>query len=377
MSSIKVLVVGGGNIGATLACHIKHSHPEHNVRMYVRDDSRFGDSLEFTDVERGEKYRIVLDSVSSDPSSVARDAEIVFICLPHFAVEKAFSDLARYVANDCLVGVVPGSGGCEFCFDKIFCGRARLFGFQRVPFVARLNEYGHSTSLLGWKPFSVVGSLRRCDLETACETVRACGLETDAADNFLAVSLAPSNPIIHTTCVYGLFRAHRIDESYSRVKRLYEEWSDKESSIMITMDEELHRLFNAIPELDMSSVKPLTKHYESPDAAALTKKILSIPSFHDLLSPMKTAEDGKAKVDLSSRMFVEDFPYGLAIIRAFGEIFGIGMPTVDRVLGWYSEWVGAGYYVGGRFAGPGLKKTGIPQNYGIRTPSQVVELYRN
>lgn len=377
MKKMNILVVGGGNIGTTLACYIKNLHPEYSVRMYVRDPSRFGDLISLKDTERSVAYDVRLDGISDDPAAVACGADVVYVCLPHFAVERAFRDIAPFVSEGCLVGVVPGSGGCEFYFDSIFGGRARLFGFQRVPFVARLIKYGHSTNLMSWKPYSVVGTLRYGDLQDACSVVKACGLRTVQAANYLAVSLAPSNPIIHTACIYGLFSGHTVDEVYPNVKRLYEEWGDEESSNMLAMDAELHSLFEAVPNLDMSSVRPLCEHYESPDARALTRKILSIPSFKNLLSPMKAATNGGTCVDLNSRMFTEDFPFGLAIIRGFGELFGMAMPTVDKILSWYSDWTGADYYESGRFAGKGLSETGIPQNYGIRTPEQVMELYGN
>lgn len=371
---MNVLVVGGGNIGTALACHIKQSHPHHHVRLLVRNSGRFADSIVLKDVEKQTTGSVVLDVISSHPEEAADRAEIAFVCLPHFAVERAFRNIEPHVEDGCFVGVIPGSGGCEFYFDEIFHGRARLFGFQRVPFVARLEKYGHIAQILSWKPCSVLGTLRKSDLESACASVEACGLTLERADNYLAISLAPSNPVIHTACVYGLFNGHSRHELYPRVKRLYEEWGDAESSIMIAMDEELHALFDCIHELDMSSVRSLTEHYESPDASSLTRKILSIPSFRELLSPMKLV-DGGAVVDLSSRMFTEDFPYGLAIIRGFGDIYKIEMPVIDRILGWYSAWTDAGYYKEGAFAGEGLVHTGIPQNYGIVNPNQVVELY--
>lgn len=371
---MNVLVVGGGNIGTALACHIKQSNLCHNVRLLVRNSERFADAIVLKDIERKTTVRVVLDAISSHPEEAAAGAEIVFVCLPHFAVERAFYDIEPYVVDGCLVGVIPGSGGCEFYFDRVFHGRARLFGFQRVPFVARLEEYGRIAQILSWKPYCVLGTLRKGDLEPACTSVESCGLALERADNYLAISLAPSNPVIHTACAYGMFNGHSPHEIYPRVKRLYEEWGDAESSIMIAMDEELHALFGYIHELDMSSVRPLTEHYESPDAPSLTRKILSIPSFQDLLSPMKPV-DGGATADLSSRMFTEDFPFGLALIRGFGEIYQIEMPVIDRVLGWYSAWVHADYYEENAFVGAGLARTGIPQNYGICHPSQVVELY--
>ena len=374
---MKVTIVGGGHIGTALTSYIKHSYPSYEVRLFTRRPERFAKELTCNDWEGATSYRVVPDVVSSDPSEAAQDADIVFIALPHFAVEKAFSDLAPYVAEGCFVGVLPGSGGFEFFFDKYFKGNARLFGFQRVPFTAKLAEYGHEVNLKSWKPYSVVGTLRSRDLDEACAAIESCGLKTRRADNFLAVSLTPSNPVLHTSRTYEIFGSHPRDYEFPEHFHFYVGWGNKASETLFAMDSELHRLFEAIPELDMSSVKPLGEHYEAPTIEAMTKKINSIATFQTVMAPMKPSADtpGTFVADTQSRLFTEDYPWGLAIIRAYCEIFGVKAPTIDRVLGWYADYLGLEYYVNGEFCGKDLVHTGIPQTHGISTPEQVLALY--
>lgn len=374
---MNVCVVGGGHIGTTLSAYIKQSYPEYSVKLMTRRPERFGEAIKVNDIEGGFSYDVALDAISADSSIAAAQADIVFIALPHFAIEKAFSDIASHVAEGAFVGVIPGSGGSEFFFERYFGDRAHMFGFQRVPFTAKLVEYGHETNLKSWKPFSVVGTLKKSDLEEACLRVERCGLKTEKAANYLAVSLTPSNPVLHTARTHDIFGAFSPDHEFSEWGKFYVGWTDDASRTMLAVDDELHRLFDAIPELDMSSVLPLVQHYEAPTVEAMTEKINSIPTFQTVMAPMKPSPctDGAFVADTSSRLFTEDFPWGLCVIRAYCEIFGVASPTIDGLLQWYQRYMGVEYFVGGKFAGKDLAQTGIPQNHGITTPSQVLALF--
>ena len=374
---MNVCVVGGGHIGTTLAAYIKNNYPEYSVTLFTRRPERFGDSIKVNDVEGGVSYDVELNAISSDPSVAAAGADIVFVALPHFAVEKAFSDIAPFVSPGAYVGVIPGSGGSEFFFGRYFGENAHMFGFQRVPFTAKLVEYGHETNLKSWKPFSVVGTLKKDDLDEACQRVESCGLQTERAANYLAVSLTPSNPVLHTSRTYDLFGQFEPDHEFDEWGKFYVGWTDDASRTMLAVDDELHALFRAIPELDMSSVLPLTQHYEAPTVEAMTRKINSIPTFQTVMAPMKPSprNEGKFVADTSSRLFTEDFPWGLCVIRAYCEIFGVDTPTIDRLLMWYQEYMGLEYFIDGAFRGRDLAQTGIPQNYGITLPEQVIALF--
>ena len=373
---MKVCVVGGGHIGTTLVCYIKHHDPDKQVYLYTRRPERFAARLRCNDIEGGFSYEVTPDGVSGDPAEAAGKADLVFVALPHFAVEKAFLDIAPHVAEDACVGVLPGGGGCEFFFGKYFREKQTLFGFQRVPFTAKLEAYGRETNLKSWKPFSVVGTQKPERLEEARRRIEDCGLRTEPAPNYLSVALTPTNPILHTSRIFELFGAWDRDHRFPERKKFYVGWSDEASRTMLAMDGELHQLLKRIPELDTAAIRPLSEHYESPTVEAMTHKINSIPTFQSVYAPMAETEGGGFRADLSSRMFTEDFPWGLAIIRAYCELFDSPAPVMDQVLGWYASYMGLNWYVDGFFCGPDLQKTGVPQRYGIQSKEELLAYYR-
>lgn len=371
---MKISIVGGGHIGTALVCYIKHTHPEFKVTLYTRRPELFSTEIKCNDIEQNTSYYSMPDVISNDAEIATSGADIVFIALPHFAIEKAFADIAPYISENAYIGVLPGGGGCEFIFNKYFDSNKTLFGFQRVPFTAKLEKYGIEVNLKSWKPFSVVGTLKPERIEKACELIEACGLKTKKASNYLEVALTPTNPILHTSRTYELFGKYDVNYKYATKFKFYVGWSDEASATLFAMDKELHNLLDAMEGINTEAIRPLSEHYESPTIEALTAKINSIPTFQTVYAPMKEVEGGYV-ADTTSRMFTEDFPWGLAVIRSYFDLFNIKAPMMDKVLGWYADYMGLEWYVDGKFCGKDLTKTGIIQNYGIKTKEELLKLY--
>lgn len=373
---MRICIIGSGHIGTTLACYFKHYNSRAHVSLYTRHPERFTGTIKCNDIEKKISYIEHIDCVSNDPYKVGKDADIVFIALPHFAVEKAFQDIAPYVSQKAFIGVLPGGGGCEFFFNKYFDRDKTLFGFQRVPFTAKLVDYGKETNLKSWKPYSVVGTQRSDRIDTTCEIIEKCGLKTKPANNYLSIALTPTNPILHTSRTYDIFRNYDRDHVFDDRFKYYVGWTDHASETMLTMDEELHTLLNNISEIDTSIILPLTEHYEAPTIKAMTEKINSIQTFQSVYAPLVQVDNGNGFVaDTTSRMFTEDFPWGLAIFRSYFEIIGIKAHMMDIVLSWYAKYMGYDWYIDGKFCGKDLKNTGILQNYGIETKKQLLMFY--
>ena len=373
---MNICIVGGGHIGTTLACFIKHHSPLDHVSIYTRRPEQFAHIIKCNDWEGGFSFEEQIDCISNCPFEAANQADIVFVALPHFAVEKAFADIAPYVSEKAFIGVLPGGGGCEFFFSKYFKPTQSLFGFQRVPFTAKLQNYGHETNLKSWKPFSVVGTQKKERINHACELIEKCGLHTRKAANYLSVALTPTNPILHTSRTYEIFGSYDKTHIFESKLKFYVGWTDFASEVLFAMDTELHCLLNAITEFDTSSILPLSIHYEAATVPEMTKKINSIATFQTVYAPMKESETNNGYIaDLSSRMFTEDFPWGLIIIRAYCDYFNTKAPVMDKILNWYANYMGFDWFQNGKMCGKDLTKTGIPSAYGISSKKDLLSFY--
>ena len=152
--------------------------------------------------------------------------------------------------------------------------------------------------------------------------------------NFLNLTMTPSNPILHTTRLRTLFEDWHPGVTYDSVPLFYEEWDDASSELLIACDEEVQEICRILPEFQLTDVKSLRVHYESPTVDAMTKKISSIQAFKGLTTP--TVEiDGKLIPDLHSRYFTADFSYGLTIIKQIADLAGVKTPNIDATMNWY------------------------------------------
>lgn len=372
-TKLNVCIVGGGHIGTTLACYIKHAYSEHRVNLYTWHSEKFSDTIKCNDIENERSYTVTIDKVSSDPRYVIADSDIIFVALPHFMIEKAFSDISPYVKDGAVIGVIPGGGGCEFFFEKYFNRNITLFGFQRVPFTAKVAEYGRETNLKSWKPYSVVGTIYKDRIDDVCELIENCGLKTKKASDYLEIALTPTNPILHTSRTFELFGKFDRGHIFEHKMKFYVGWGNEASQILFSMDSELHQLLDSL-EIDTSAIIPLSEHYESHSVDAMTKKINSIATFQSVYAPLKEVEKGFV-TDTDSRMFSEDFPWGLLVFRSYFDFFNIKAPTMDRLLQWYSSYMGYDWYDGDRLIYDNLKSTGAIQKYGISSGEDLINFY--
>lgn len=105
------------------------------------------------------------------------------------------------------------------------------------------------------------------------------------------------------------------------------------------MDNELHDLIRAIP-INLSEVIPLTTHYESNTVTEMTKKLSSIQSLQDINAPLiLDSNTSKYKLDLNSRYFTEDFPFGLKILIEYALLFDVKTPTMNTVYKCYEDFI--------------------------------------
>ena len=332
---MNITLIGGGNIGMLMAAEL--ANQGYTVTVYTSKAACWQNQIEVFDAKDRFLLKGDISCITTDIKQAVISADILFITVPAQIFLNVSQELFPYVKEGQYVGVVPGSGGAEFAFKPLIDRGCILFGLQRVHSIARIKECGKSVYMLGRKKKLEVGAIP-CEhsAEIAAILEKMFGIVCEALPNYLAVTLTPSNPILHTVRLYTMFKNHHQGKTYDRNYLFYEEWTDEASEMLISCDAELQALCNRIP-LELSSVKSLCEYYESYTPHEMTVKIRGIEAFKGILSPMKHIEEKKWIPDFESRYFVADFSYGLKVIKELCDLFGIENKQITKVWKWYQK----------------------------------------
>lgn len=326
---MKVCIVGGGSLGHVCAAFFS-AKGSSQVNVFTQRPEAWSHTLEIVDCN-GENMTGTLDVISSQPAEALAGCDIILLCLPGFAIEQTLQKIAPVIGN-AVVGSIVSSTGFFFMAHRVLGPDARLFGFQRVPFIARTVEYGHAANLLGYKSQLAIAVENVEDTETFRQQVATlCQTPVQLLSHYLEAALTNSNPILHTGRLYTMWGDWAGETTPERLL-FYESWTDAASEMLITMDREFFLLLDRLGLAD-KSIQPLLVYYESHDAQSLTRKIRSIQAFKGIGAPMKQTADGWIP-DFSSRYFTEDFPFGLGFIVSLAKEHNVPTPTLDKVLAW-------------------------------------------
>ena len=327
----KVCICGGGNLGHVVTGFLA-AHQDCEVSLLTRHPERWQHQLEISTPE-GEKLQGTIQHITSNPAEVIPEADIVLFCLPGFSIREELKLIRPHLSAKTAVGTVVSSTGFFFEAMAILPATTPLFGFQRVPFIARTIEYGRSAALLGYKPTLHVAIEQTEDKEPLRALIEhLLHTPTVLMQSHYEVSLTNSNPLLHPSRLYAMWKDWHEGMVYPEHTLFYEQWTDEASQLLIDMDREFFALLNVLP-VRKGSIPTILDYYESTDAASLTRKLQSIEAFKGIRSPMKQVEGGFVP-DIDSRYFTEDFPYGLRIIQQLARKHHITTPVIDKVMAW-------------------------------------------
>lgn len=324
----KICICGGGSLGIVCAgvflqkglkVDILTGHPNNWIKNICVTDNN------------GKIFKGSLNNISNDPQQVIPNSDLVFLTVPGFIIEKTLNEIKPFLDDDTIVGSVVSSTGFFFAAHRILNANQCIFGFQRVPFIARQREYGKSGDILGYKPMLniCIENSKNPNLINNLEWLFNTPIQL--LNNFYEASLTNSNPILHTGRLYSLWHNYK-GESFPAQSFFYSDWTDEASELLIKMDDEFQLLLNALG-LQQGAIPTLLEYYESNDASALTQKIKSIKAFQSIKSPMIKIKSGWVP-DFNSRYFTEDFPFGLRFIKGLAEQHHIDTPNINMVYNW-------------------------------------------
>lgn len=328
---MKICICGGGNLGHVVAGFIA-AQQTHEVCLLTRQPKRWSQEITI-DTPTGNSLKGRLHCISNNPSEVASDADFVLLCLPGYSIREVLMQIKETLLPHTSVGSVVCSTGFFLEAMEILPQMQPLFGFQRVPFISRITEYGHRARLMGYKESLNMAVEQTSDPTRLCNTMQQL-LQTPIhlLHSFYEATLSNSNPLLHPSRLYSLWKDWHEGIVYPRIPLFYEEWTEEAAELYLAMDNELQALITQLP-VTPGSIATVLDYYESHDVPSLAAKLRSIKAFQGIAAPMKE-QDGGYIPDFNSRYFTEDFPYGLAIVHRLAHEKNIDIPVIDRIYEW-------------------------------------------
>lgn len=331
---MKISIVGGGNLGTYMACSF--ANKGHDVKIITSRPQDFSKKLKIYSEDEKLISEGTISVATDDMRDGIENSEIIFITVPPQLFSITAQRLDPIIKKNQSIGIVPGAGGAEFAFKKIINKGVNFFGFARVPTIARLKEYGSSVYMLGEAPELLIGSIPSNIASDICNNISELfDMECIPVPNYLNVSFTPSNPILHTTRIYSMFKDYIPGNHYPKNELFYEEWSIEAGKLLLDCSDELQQLCKSIP-LDLRYVESMQSRHNSRTPEELSNRICNIDRLKGLYSPVIKKERGYVP-DFNSRYFVSDFPLGIKIIIEVARLFNVDTPNMDIIWSWYEK----------------------------------------
>lgn len=88
---------------------------------------------------------------------------------------------------------------------------------------------------------------------------------------------------------------------------------------------------------------------------------------------MKKVEGGVIP-DIEGRIFWEDVPYGLCILKNIADMVHVKTPWINKMIEWHQKFMNKVFLANGELVPEILKETGAPRRYGINTIDELLNL---
>ena len=141
-----------------------------------------------------------------------------------------------------------------------------------------------------------------------------------------------------------------------------------------------HALLQRFPALDLSDVLPIgdriVQHYgnDVADRSSLLQIFRTNLGYAGCATPLTEVAKGAYHPAVNSRLFWEDIPYGLCILKNLAEMLGnLPTPRIDFMIRWHQRHMGVEFLTpDGQLNARELWRTGAPNKYGIHSLDDLV-----
>lgn len=366
-----ICIVGGGNVGHYFLANFGKNENV-SMRLLSSTPAVFGNQIESLDVTKDVLTVGKLDKVSADPAEVIADADMIIFTAPSNSYISLLKKIYPHTAEGTVLGFVPGTGGVEFLArDFIVNKKCPIFGTQRVPSGTKVVQKGVRVESLGnRKDIRIAGIPGSITRDVCCMFEMLMGIHSIALPNYLDVAFTPSNPILHTSRLYGLFHDYRDEDSWDEKLAFYSNWDDISSETLIGADSELQACCRKLERYDLTECLSLKDHYEiydgtpgQTDVQKMTNKIRKLRYLKDY-APMCQNAQGKWIPDFTTRYFTEDFPFGLCLLENYCKICGVNAVMMQKIIAWVKSFISIDYTC-----------LPLPENYGLKSIDDIYHYF--
>lgn len=133
------------------------------------------------------------------------------------------------------------------------------------------------------------------------------------------------------------------------------------------------------PRIDLSTIIPLKERVinqygdQIKDKSTLETVFKTNIGYSTLKIPVKKVEGGVIP-DIDGRIFWEDIPYGLCILKNIAKMVYVKTPWINKMIEWHQQFMNKKYLVDDELVPEILGETGAPLRYGIKTIDQLLNL---
>jgi hypothetical protein len=379
-----VAVVGGGNLGHVFVARLA-ARGDVEVRWLVSSEARAATLAQGMAPHGGVRLQDPDGEVTvgrpahltADPGVAIPGAQVVLLCLPTSHEAAAVARVAPHLDAGAWLGAVPATGGSQWMARQALAPLGRpveVFGVSAIPWMCKSDRPGE-VRVLAAKTINghaVAGSTpglgaRVGDVLTAL--TGAAALDIGA---FLQITLNAGNQVLHPGIMFTRF-AGWDGAPLPEPPFFYDDLSAEAADTLATLDGELMDIKGAVEraaQVGLPTVLPLIISIQASygdailDPTDLRTTITSNRGYRGIRIPMRKVPGGYV-LEPNNRVFLEDVPYGLVVLRGIADLAGVPTPKLDQILTWAQAQMGKVYLRDGRLDGPDLPESGAPQRYGI------------
>ncbi|MDJ1169128.1 NAD/NADP octopine/nopaline dehydrogenase family protein [Roseofilum sp. BLCC_M154] len=381
MTSFVMTIVGGGNSGHVLA---GLAPQEVETRLLTRRPENWDKTIKvFSENLTSSISEGYISRISSKPEEVIPGSHLIIMCSPVHAYDAILSKIAPYVDGGSHIGSLFGQG-CSHFLARSLLANAYFFEFQTIPWICRATHYGKQACIYGSQQHLRVATNSQEKSKLLSQLKTLLGKSTiEFLPNFLSCTLTPSNQIVHPGRYYGIFHAWDGVSPYSEseIPLLYSDMDEFSAKCMTHLSDEIQsikqEIISQFPEINLDYVKPI-KDRLIEDFSGLIEDKTSLKTIwatshahRGIKTPVREI-DGGFVPDSQTRLFEDDIPYGLCILKGYAEMLTIDTPWIDIIVEWHQKLMGKEFIVNGKLVGKDSKQCGTPSYYGTQTLQDAV-----